>query len=782
MFARILIIAAHTPDETDWHARLARACAARGHAVRVWCPPDDQADNAFFAVRRAFRPTLALWTAEAWKSHSEKLAAQVADACASGIVALRPTSDALEAQSADFVLAVGDACLHALEEAARTSGRRAPFVMGMPAAIDAEYMQATLSDPNAQRDAVSFDQARTPEREAAAAALRDAACALETVAFHPSWPENFERMHPGANRTYRRRTTAFFAGLPGNDAPTEADIALRVAEGACVVIAHDDGESREGDAPFRAAVCEGIDGLIRTIASLACDDEQAQNLRERQHAALASMPALEDVVDETLAALDRECATRNGAPCRPDVLSQEQPAMKVVMYGWFGARNFGDDLLLASTATRIEQRYPQAFFCVIGANASVIENEYGYQAATPDRKYEVRAFLDQAAAMVLCGGLLFDDPLAQTAGEMEFCLDPWIEPTGQAAVCLLARSLGVPSVYLGFGAGPIDNRPTRIAVNLIARSEARFLPRDEHTKDLLEACGVKSNQIAVRADLILGARDYVIERAAQAPNDADGDFFTVSLRRWHRNPADFARQIAHALDAVTQETGLVALMLPFDQDDVELHRNVVEHMEHPESARVIETRPEETELLSLIARSRFAFAMRLHCSILHHILDKPAVGLNYNDKIEAHFRRFGQADMLLELCASSSEMTRLMEKAASWNEEDRNRLAHDRRDADRLVAEAFDELFAAIEHPLARPDGDPVFFPRRVSNVECLLREELAHAARRAEEAAARIELLESENAALRDEAAALRTSRSYRLGNAFMRIPHAVAARLGKR
>ncbi|MDO4443534.1 MAG: polysaccharide pyruvyl transferase family protein [Slackia sp.] len=790
MFARVLIIAACKPDETDWHARLAYACAAQGHAVRLWRPPDELAEAAFSAVCKAFHPTVALWTAEAWSRWRDEIGAAVAASCASGVIALRPT-EAAHADG-DFILAVGTRCKQAVERAIAETAP-APSVIGMPASVDSDYLRAKISDPEAKRDSLSFDQECTPEREALMDAAKRAAGGLRSLAFHPSWQDCFDVAQPGENRAFFRRTTRFaIVDAEQNDTPSEAHIAMRIAEGAVVLyrqeeasLEADDPSEHDARALFAEAFYRDADDLDRLIERLANDDDETEKLRTRQRDALMTLPPLERAIDDALTAIDDalDARSEDARMQRPRVLSRENRSTKVVMYGWFGARNFGDDLLLTSTVSRIEKRYPDASFHVIGANTGVIENEYGYQATTPDRKYEVRAFLEQASAMVLCGGLLFDDPLGRTAGEMEFCLDPWIEPTGQAAVCLLARSLGVPSVYLGFGAGPIDNRPTRIAVNLIARSGARFLPRDEHTRELLMACDVPESQIDVRADLVLGARAYVEGKAvAGGPAQQTDGFFVVSLRRWHRNPVDFAQRIARAIDTIAQETGLAAVMLPFDQDDVELHREVVAHMKHPAVARLIEQRPAEAELLRIVTQSKFAFAMRLHCSILHHILDKPAVGLNYNDKIEAHFRRFDQADMLLELDAGHDAMVRALRAAATWDEADKQALQQRRRDAAALVDSAFEELFATIDAPRRRPTGELVYFPRSASHIECTLRKDIARAWRHAEEADAKRAALEEENAALRAEIAAVRASKSYRFGNAFMRIPHAAVSRLGAR
>lgn len=763
MFARIVIIATHKPDETTPLARLARTWAANGHAVRIWCPPANGACAAFEAVRTAFRPTMALWCDDALKAaNGSDLAQCVADACVSGV--LSDTPDADVPACLDLILAN---TTDAIPAHSANGGR---VIIAMPPAVDADYRNAVLSDPEATRSFLAFDQFMTAERKEMVDAALTAAPALQPLMTHPSWPDALDRVADGANPAYLRRTAAFFIAANGTDIPARADIALRVAEGALVLC--EQGAAAANGAFIEPVVFNDAADLARIVADLLDNPENAARLRSRQQEALTRLPLLDVAAKDALAAIDE--ATESAADSRPRVLGQTERALKIVMFGWFGARNFGDDLLLTSTVARIEARYPQAYFCVIGANAQVLEHEYGFEAATPDQKYVARAFLESARAMVLCGGLLFDDPLARTAGEMEFCLDPWIEPTGQAALCLMARALGVPSVYLGFGAGPIENRSTRIAVHLIARSDALFLPRDQHTCDLMEACNVPSQQVRLRADLVLGARNYVESRAL-APDGLPEAFFTVSLRRWHLNPPDFAQQIARAIDDATQRTGLTAVFLPFDQDDAALHAEVVGFLQHPEAAHAIEQRPDEAALLGIVAQSRFAFAMRLHCSILHHILNKPAVGLNYNDKIQAHFERLGQRDMLLELSADAQHMAEALAQASAWDDAHRHVLDCKLGQAADAVAAAFDDLFEAIETPLETPAGKAAYFPRRVSNVEHLLRQELRGIRRDVDNAHADAARLQEENAALREELDAVRASTTWKAGRVVTALPRAI-------
>lgn len=387
---------------------------------------------------------------------------------------------------------------------------------------------------------------------------------------------------------------------------------------------------------------------------------------EAQRDAVRALPSLEDTLEDVLHYLD---AVQRGMG-RPTVLAYDQRAITVGLYGWFGARNFGDDLLMKLAIERLERRYPNLYPWIIGANPAVIGEEFGYEAYEPGQKHAIAAMLRGSRALVYCGGLIFDDPMASTAGDCEFAFDPWIEPSGQAAIALLAQGLGVRPVYFGGGAGPLSQDATRMSVCLMGLANMLFLCRDQTSCDLMVEAGVRPEQVRLRADLAYGCRAYLEGRTADDahPPLLETPYFVVSLRRWPLNPSDFVKRIAKALDAIVEATGCMAAFVPFDAEDAELHREVAARMVQGGKHVVYDSRPSEALLFSLLKGSEFAVAMRLHCSILHHVLGKPAIGLNYNEKVAAHFEKVGERARLVELDSDPDAVTQVVLEA--WNGRD----------------------------------------------------------------------------------------------------------------
>ena len=236
-----------------------------------------------------------------------------------------------------------------------------------------------------------------------------------------------------------------------------------------------------------------------------------------------------------------------------------------------------------------------------------------------------------------------------------------------------------------------------------------------------------------------------------------------------------------------------AVFVPFDEADVEIHARVVEHLEglgYADDVTLLDARPEEPAMLALVGGSRFALAMRLHCGILHHVMGRPALGLNYNDKVEAHFERMGQGDVLLPLDFTDDQADAALTAFLDDLPARALRIGERVGEAAALVDQAFEETFALMEGAPAARDDREVFYPRTTSAAEQQLESgarrragELDESLRALRQRCADVEDLRSglqteletervRAVALEREVDELRASRSYRLGNAFMRFP----------
>ncbi len=780
-YARVLLVGRALQGDADVLERLRAALQSRGHAVTLMGEADPEGAKAAAFVR-TFRPTLVLWDARAGAPSPGTLAVLRAENALSVLVGSEGTDSlGLDGAVPAFVRA-------GLQGADGEGGSQGPFPLRLPAAPDVAYRAASTSDPDVVRAGIVCTQARTPERER----VLDGAGVLSGAfgpfsAFHPSWGGRAQDASCSA-LAYSARHASLAVLFDGPDAPSPLEAALRLSEGAVVVV-EDSLADRWDDRGLADAVARfsGADGL-RALLSSASDGRTAQARRPegcvdgdgedgslacRQEAFLDARGPLEDALEGFL----DECQSLSRKIGRIEVRPQRVPAKEILLYGWFGMRNFGDDLLLMTAVRRISRHWPESFAIAVGGNAEEVRAAFGLEAYTPDLRYEVRSALRRCSGVAFFGGLMFDDPMQETAGDIEMFMDPWIEPSGQAAMCLEAWMSGVPAVYLGAGAGPLSKPAARNSVRTIGLSGARFVLRDEHSAQLVRGCGVPEGQVCVKTDLVLGGESLFDGKgSARLPEGlSDDGYLVVSLRDWPLVPEGFEREVAACLDEACARFGLRAAFVPFDAADVAIHRRTAERMRAREAAVVLSERPSEDGILRLVSGSRAAVAMRLHCSILHHVLGKPALGLDYNDKIGAHFRSVGQEGMLLPLSADGALMAQALSKALSDYAGSCAAVKKGASDGVRLADEAFGEFFEAVEDSDGPVQEPLCFHPRGRSLARCELECAQRGLAAAQAEAAAQRERAERAERELEE----IRTSRSFRLGSA---IVGPVARLLGRR
>lgn len=731
----------------------------RRHAVHV-LNPLRSAEGSLHSALEVFSPTVTLWDVDSVRLDSADI--QALSSCNSPVACV--TGGSTIDSGAPFPLI------------------RWPFdffhVDGLvDDSVFGENTPASTRGLDNEGDApvLGIFQALSNDRLASVLGALDAVDGLSCVSFDPSWGSYYKRVHPYANPRYWQRRASISIFFAGDDEPSAAQLLYQVSCGSIILV--EEGVSTNLPVIDDVCIRFTLENFASILSDLIGNEDQLLHVKTAQFDALHSMPCASHALSYSFKAIDHVRAGRDGRL----IMSQDEPCRTFTLFGWFGAHNFGDDLLLRFSVYTLSRRYPNAQFRVIGADANVLQSEFGFMACTPDQKDIVRTFLDQSDALIFCGGLLFDDPLAMTAGAMEFCLDPWIEPTGQAAVCLLARTLGVPSVYLGAGAGPLDNIESRRAVQLIGLSGARFFLRDQHSCDLLRDCCVDEDQVGLYADLVLGSKSYVDSSASVVTaNDSlrpNHPYFVIALRDWHLSPADFPQKIARAIDLVVENTSLVPLFLPFDAADVDIHRAVSDAMES--DVRVfLDARPDEALLFDLIEGSSFCLAMRLHCSILHHVLGKPAVGLDYNDKIGAHFDAMGQLDLLADLTIGAEELAAMAVRAYADSEQLAKDICERVDEASSLVGAAFDDLGRVIASAhgnvrYAPRSGFVVEYPRLAPQRSVDLATSLLESNRRADELEARLADAEREIELARNRVDEISSSREFKVGLSLMRIPN---------
>ena len=325
----------------------------------------------------------------------------------------------------------------------------------------------------------------------------------------------------------------------------------------------------------------------------------------------------------------------------------------VVLLGYVGAGNFGDELILSSVEKSVSSglsnisllavsENPEHTFCVRGIYPLVLSD-----------KPELNHYLRRASLSLVIAGLLFDQGVRWTCGKNEL-FSSVIHSDFPGIVAFNAMSFmnSVHTDYYGIGAGPLVLRDGHALLRMASRLDASFFTRDANTYNLLETAGVEKSLLSLYADaafaikpmLSEGERPFGVRRFV---DEVAGPYVFVSLREYDDVPSCFAERVAHALDALLEEDEEISVVFGLlDSCDSEISNVVIANMRNSSRCHVFTSSDDLDSLRWLMENAECGVAMRYHCALLMSKAGCPCVGLGYLPKVEALYSQLGLADRL----------------------------------------------------------------------------------------------------------------------------------------
>ncbi|MDI3330487.1 MAG: polysaccharide pyruvyl transferase family protein [Micrococcus sp.] len=347
-------------------------------------------------------------------------------------------------------------------------------------------------------------------------------------------------------------------------------------------------------------------------------------------------------------------------------LSESLPrAKKVILAGFYGAGNLGDELILKSVSHALQHADPAVQVQVAAENATNVEAAHGLQAFQRRNLHAAAYEVHTAAAVVVGGGGLWHDyTFARAGGLLGLFNGATISMAGFGILPMMGRVLGKPYHVVGMGVGPLTDEDARATVRFLAEQTSSLYVRDPESAELLRSLPVDPERITTGPDVVhavpLPGTEAVAAHlpAVVAEAKAAGrPVIGVNLRPWTHEDMDrvagtVAGALADAVPADGPEPLYVAVPMQagaaFDVGTVaQVFAGLPEGAETwiPESALDLDT------LVALYGCMDLLVAMRLHAALVAHRCGVPVVGLGYDPKVGRHFEEVGRGDWCLPLTA-----------------------------------------------------------------------------------------------------------------------------------
>lgn len=314
--------------------------------------------------------------------------------------------------------------------------------------------------------------------------------------------------------------------------------------------------------------------------------------------------------------------------------------MRLVISGYYGFRNAGDEAILAALLQGLRERFPDAALCVLSADPQETAARHGVATAQRWSAREVWRALGAADALIQGGGGLLQDTTSVRS------------PLYYLGVLRLARLRRVPAMVFAQGLGPLRGGLLRRLTARELTRVAAITVRDERSLEELTALGVSRPQAALAADpavLLRPAPGNIEASLAAAGVEAGAPRALLALRPWPGAERAVAACAALA-GRLADHHGLQVVAAPFQApQDVELAGALA--AAEP-CVRILPPLADPAELVAHVAAARLVVTMRLHGLIFAASQAVPAVGISYDPKLDAFAARARRHVIRLEDCTA----------------------------------------------------------------------------------------------------------------------------------
>ena len=304
---------------------------------------------------------------------------------------------------------------------------------------------------------------------------------------------------------------------------------------------------------------------------------------------------------------------------------------KIVINGYYGMGNAGDEAVLACAIEEISKAAPGSDITVLSGDPGSTERVYGVRAA---KRMGLSALREIAASdlYVSGGGSLLQD-VTSAASAMYYI-----------ALMLFARVIGRKYAVFANGVGPLKRGWVRWFTKAAIDSASSVSVRDPGSLRLLEEIGVLRRDIILTSDPVFAIRPASREEVLKAVESCEGRevagaleenagrLAVISLRPW--KGLDAGMEPLTRMVGMLRDEGYYPVGLAFQPDS---DRGPLETLSNAckEGFPVVSCDFHPKTAAGLIKMAGATVGMRLHSLIISASQCVPAFGISYDPKVDA---------------------------------------------------------------------------------------------------------------------------------------------------
>lgn len=305
----------------------------------------------------------------------------------------------------------------------------------------------------------------------------------------------------------------------------------------------------------------------------------------------------------------------------------------VMVSGYYGYNNSGDDSILKAIVDSISINNPNARILALSNNPAETKDVYGIDAIHRFNLLRIICCMYKTRLLISGGGSLIQD----VTSDKSLAYYLWI--------INIAKRMGAKVMLYANGIGPINHEANYKKIRKSLNRVDLITLREPGSSKELEKFGVDKPEIVVTADpaftLTAASAEESAKLVAATGLPKEKKYCAISVRPWKYADRNMTKTIAQIADYIKDFYDLEILFIPMQETkDTEISEETRSYMK--KTGYIIKGSPTPSQLLGIVGGAEFIIGMRLHILIYAAKMGTPVIGLTYDPKIEATMEYIGQ--------------------------------------------------------------------------------------------------------------------------------------------
>lgn len=334
-----------------------------------------------------------------------------------------------------------------------------------------------------------------------------------------------------------------------------------------------------------------------------------------------------------------------------------KPNPGIILRGWYGRGNLGDEMMLIVLVNSIRTRLPGCTLQVFSARPEVTAQEHDVLVPNPLRTGGI-PFLSTTIRRILIA--IREDVFLIGGGNILTGEHNWLHLIEYWLLVYLTRIFGKGrAVLIGVGAAKLNHPVARwLAREIVNNSEISWL-RDNESYELLASLGASPERMKIGSDLVYLINRYIPLTNSRSCSKSSANAepkigvsllpYYTSVKHDRKLHEEFVQLWASILDRIVQrgnaEITFFSMQRPISHsdkhDDSKLYSEIRNTMMHSDRIELFDPEYSLKSFVVAMSLMDYNIGMRLHFCMLSFMLGVEVMGVGYSPKIRSLFRSMG---------------------------------------------------------------------------------------------------------------------------------------------